>query len=399
MSVILRKAIHSLSREVIRNTGIIRRFSSISSRAVVDLAAKDGELRVFVVAGEVSGDTIGARLMASLKRISPFPVKFCGVGGSMMALHGLQSLFPMEDLAVMGIWELLPHLYKIRARLKESLEAASLFKPHVILTVDAKGFSFRFLKELRASYNLQLLDRPMHFHYVAPSFWAWRGGEARLKGLSHFVDHIFCLLPFEEEVCRLNGLAATFVGHPVLEDCLQLNLIAMGVLLFGSCILKLLSCKRETLLLGRFTQIVKSSEVNLIFLQASTAALCTSGTVAVELQLARLPCLVAYRAHILTEWLIRYKAQVPYISLPNILLDSPFIPEALFNSCTARNLASTLTELIQDEGLREQQMKSAERVVQLLSPPANNYVQYESEDISQPSMIAASTLLHYRRCE
>lgn len=81
MSVILRKAIHSLSREVIRNTGIIRRFSSISSRAVVDLAAKDGELRVFVVAGEVSGDTIGARLMASLKRISPFPVKFCGVGG------------------------------------------------------------------------------------------------------------------------------------------------------------------------------------------------------------------------------------------------------------------------------------------------------------------------------
>lgn len=78
-----------------------------------------------------------------------------------------------------------------------------------------------------ASYNLQLLDRPMHFHYVAPSFWAWRGGEARLKGLSQFIDHIFCLLPFEEEVCRLNGLAATFVGHPVLEDCLQLNLVCL----------------------------------------------------------------------------------------------------------------------------------------------------------------------------
>ncbi|XP_048492290.1 probable lipid-A-disaccharide synthase, mitochondrial isoform X1 [Beta vulgaris subsp. vulgaris] len=460
MSVILRKAIHSLSREVIRNTGIIRRFSSISSRAVVDLAAKDGELRVFVVAGEVSGDTIGARLMASLKRISPFPVKFCGVGGSMMALHGLQSLFPMEDLAVMGIWELLPHLYKIRARLKESLEAASLFKPHVILTVDAKGFSFRFLKELRASYNLQLLDRPMHFHYVAPSFWAWRGGEARLKGLSHFVDHIFCLLPFEEEVCRLNGLAATFVGHPVLEDCLQLNLerdtIAWKVhansqefrskfdipsgakvitILPGSRLQEVkrmapIFLKTMEFLKGSFSDLRtvmlvasnkhvedyigrlidhwpvpvilvpgSSTELKYDAFSASTAALCTSGTVAVELQLARLPCLVAYRAHILTEWLIRYKAQVPYISLPNILLDSPFIPEALFNSCTARNLASTLTELIQDEGLREQQMKSAERVVQLLSPPANNYVQYESEDISQPSMIAASTLLHYRRCE
>lgn len=135
---------------------------SVSSRAVVDSAAKDGELRVFVVAGEVSGDIIGARLMTSLKRLSPFPVKFSGVGGSMMSQHGLRSLFPMEDLAVMGIWELLPHLYKIRVRLKETVEAAFLFKPHVVVTVDAKGFSFRFLKELRASYILQHVDSPMH---------------------------------------------------------------------------------------------------------------------------------------------------------------------------------------------------------------------------------------------
>lgn len=131
---------------------------------------------------------------------------------------------------------------------------------------------------------------------------------------------------------------------------------------------------------------------------ASTAALCTSGTVALELQLARLPCLVAYRAHILTEWLIRYKAKVPYISLPNILLDSPVIPEALFDSCTPRNMASTLTKLIRDEGLREQQIKSAEAVFRLLSPPAKHFVQHHLGDTSQPSMVAASTLLHYRRC-
>ncbi|XP_021735256.1 probable lipid-A-disaccharide synthase, mitochondrial [Chenopodium quinoa] len=460
MSLMLAKASQVLSREVVlRNTGLIRRFMSVSSRAVVDSAAKDGELRVFVVAGEVSGDIIGARLMTSLKRLSPFPVKFSGVGGSMMSQHGLRSLFPMEDLAVMGIWELLPHLYKIRVRLKETVEAAFLFKPHVVVTVDAKGFSFRFLKELRASYILQHVDSPIHFHYVAPSFWAWRGGEARLKGLSQFIDHILCILPFEEEVCKLNGLAATFVGHPVLEDCLELNLgkdtidwkvytnsqdfrskfeIPSGAkvitLLPGSRLQEVqrmvpIFLKTMELLKGSFPELrtvmlaasnqhvedylsrlidhwpvpvilIPGSSIDQKYdaFNASTAALCTSGTVAVELQLARLPCLVAYRAHILTEWLIRYKAKVPYISLPNILLGSPVIPEALFDTCTPKNLASTLTKLIQDEGLREQQIKSAGTVIRLLSPPANSYLQDESGYTSQPSMIAASTLLHYRRC-
>ncbi|XP_057527003.1 probable lipid-A-disaccharide synthase, mitochondrial isoform X1 [Amaranthus tricolor] len=447
-----------LSWKALRNTGLSRRFTSVSSKAVVDMAAKDGELRVFLVAGEVSGDTIGSRLMASLKRISPFTVKFSGVGGSMMSQHGLQSLYPMEELAVMGIWELLPHLYKIRLRLKETVEAALLFKPHVIVTVDAKGFSFRFLKEFRASYSQQHLDRPMHYHYVAPSFWAWKGGEARLKGLSHFIDHIFCILPFEEEVCRLNGLSATFVGHPVLEDCSELNLDTIDwkvqtnnhnfnfkfeippgakfiTLLPGSRLqevkrmvpifLKTLEILKETFSeLSAFVLVASNRHVeNYISslndcwpvpvklipggatdlkydaFSASTAALCTSGTVAVELQLARLPSVVAYRAHVLTEWLIRYKAKVPYISLPNILLDSPVMPEALFDRCTPRNLASTLMQLIQDDDYREQQINSADTIIRLLSPAVTNFIQLDLGETLQPSMIAAYTLLHHRRCQ
>lgn len=108
--------------------------------------------------------------------------------------------------------------------MKETVEAALQFQPHVVVTVDSKGFSFRLLKQLRARYNQQRLDRPVHFHYVAPSFWAWKGGEARLKGLSKFVDHVFCILPNEEVGCKLNGLNATFVGHPILEDVLELNM-------------------------------------------------------------------------------------------------------------------------------------------------------------------------------
>ncbi|CAK9141528.1 unnamed protein product [Ilex paraguariensis] len=204
-----------------------RRSFSVSRQPVIDMASKDGELRVFIVAGEVSGDNIGSRLMASLKKLSPMPIRFAGVGGLMMSNQGLKSLFPMEDISVMGIWELLPHLNKLRVNLKQTMEAALLFKPHVIVTVDSKGFSFRFLKQLRARYDQQaLVSLPPHFHYVAPSFWAWKGAEKRLKALSEFIDHVFCILPFEEEVCKVHGLAATFVGHPMLEDVWELEMDA-----------------------------------------------------------------------------------------------------------------------------------------------------------------------------
>lgn len=122
---------------------------SASSRSVIEGAIKDGELRVFIVAGEVSGDSIGARLMSAMKKLAPLPVSFSGVGGSMMSEQGMKSLFPMEDIAVMGIWELLPHIYKFRVRLKETIKAALLFRPHAVVTVDSKGFSFRLLKQLR----------------------------------------------------------------------------------------------------------------------------------------------------------------------------------------------------------------------------------------------------------
>lgn len=130
-----------------------RALSVLRRESVNDLASKDGELRVFIVAGEVSGDIIASRFMNSLRKLSPFPVRFTGVGGAMMSQHGLSTLFPMEDIAVMGIWELLPHLRKFRVRLNETVESALTFQPHVVLTVDSKGFSFRFLKHLRGTWE------------------------------------------------------------------------------------------------------------------------------------------------------------------------------------------------------------------------------------------------------
>ncbi|EXC25531.1 Lipid-A-disaccharide synthase [Morus notabilis] len=443
-------------------SSLIRRHLSVSSRTVIEKGAKDGELRIFIVSGEVSGDTIGSRLMASLKKLSPLPIRFSGVGGSMMSKQGLKSLFPIEDISVMGIWELLPHLNKIRVKLKETVEAALLFQPHVVVTVDSKGFSFRLLKQLRARYNQQRVDVPVHFHYVAPSFWAWKGGEARLKGLASFVDHILCILPHEEEVCRANGLAATFVGHPTLEDVSELNsgrssslhelkiegnsedFKAKNAIAAGATVLSLLPGSRlqeVTRMLTIFAntmQLLQESFPELVTvihvapnrhvenyidrvvckwpvpavlipggsphlkydaLSASKVALCTSGTVAVEMQLARLPCVVAYRAHFLTEWFIRYKAKIPYISLPNILLNSAVIPEALFQACTHSKLAALLIELLRNDDRREEQIAAAEKVVRLLCPPERLLKNLVDSPVhsSSPSMLAAAVILYHER--
>ncbi|KAK6156221.1 hypothetical protein DH2020_010469 [Rehmannia glutinosa] len=455
--------------------------SFLRRESVRDLASKDGELRVFIVAGEVSGDVIASRLMSSLKMLSPFPVRFAGVGGLTMSQQGLNSLFPMEDIAVMGIWELLPHLSMFRVKLKETVESALTFRPHVVLTVDSKGFSFRFLKQLRARYGVHRLASPQHFHYVAPSFWAWRGGESRLKGLLEFVDHVFCILPFEAEVCRSNGLAATFVGHPTLEDVLELKInkcvdkewkvqgdgeefrrnygiSSVQAIENTSVSFEILQDMRESTIISvlpgsrlqevtrmlsifsRTMELLKDafSELTAVIhvapnkhveeyisnavcqwpvpailvpggspcmkynsFSASRVALCTSGTVAVELQLARLPCVVAYRAHLLTEWFIRYKAKIPYISLPNIVLDSPIIPEALFEACTPSRLAPLLMDLIQDESLRQKQVSAAGKFFNLLDPlkrVSGNSTERESLLLEYtPSMIAASAVLNSER--
>ncbi|KAL4581387.1 hypothetical protein LXL04_017601 [Taraxacum kok-saghyz] len=451
----LLKLIHNSNRKTTSEFfSSMRKYISTSRHSAVDLASKDGEMRIFLVAGEASGDAIGSRLIAALKKFSPFPIHVAGVGGSLMAKHGLKSVFPMEDIAVMGIWELLPHLTKFQVRLNQTFEAAIAFNPHVIITIDSKGFSFRLLKQLRAKYGQK---GPLHFHYVAPSFWAWKGGESRLKGLSEFIDHILCILPFEEEVCRYNGVPATFVGHPVLEDTLEMNSVQGNADLFrgkygissGSIVFSLLPGSRlqeVTRMLPIYSKtlnLVKNSIDDLITVihvapnkhvedhirrtanewptpvvlvpggssdikydafSASKVALCTSGTVAIELQLARLPCVVAYRAHFLTELAIRYKAKVPYISLPNILLNSPVIPEALFRNCTPTKLARLLMEVMCDDGVREQQVVAANKVVELLSPPpkarvvgGGNLGCKEAGFGNTASSIAAWTVLYYPR--
>ncbi|HET6469834.1 MAG TPA: lipid-A-disaccharide synthase, partial [Geminicoccaceae bacterium] len=165
-------------------------------------------LRLFVVAGEPSADRLGGGLVAALRALAPGPVELGGVGGPALAAAGLRPLFPMEELALMGLVEVLPALPRLRRRLGETERAARAFRPDAVLTIDGPGFNLRLLRRLRD------LACP-RVHYVAPQAWAWRPGRARrLAGLA---DRVLLLLPFEEAFFRGYGVPCTLVGHPVIE--------------------------------------------------------------------------------------------------------------------------------------------------------------------------------------
>ncbi|EMS59322.1 Lipid-A-disaccharide synthase [Triticum urartu] len=354
----------------------------------------------------------------------------------LMCKEGLQSLFPMEEIAIMGLWELLPHIYNVKRKIKDTLDAAILFRPHAVVTVDSKGFSFRLLQQLKCRYN-QKVDSPLHVHYVAPSFWAWKGGESRLSKLHNFVDHMLCILPFEDEICRLHGLPATYVGHPLLDDAAVLNVA--GTSLQHKNVDSELSPDMSTRqrsgeafrlehglspvipvaphrdVRTYVENVVRSVPFPVVLIpggslekrygafNASKAALCTSGTAVMELMLAKLPCVVAYQAHFLTECFIHLRKKINFISLPNILLDSPIVPEILFRACTDKNLAAKLSEVIFNDEVRQLQVGSAERMLQVLYEPIKrrgNLFAEElgdlglSSDVYSPGTIAALTVLY-----
>ncbi|MGN1063497.1 MAG: lipid-A-disaccharide synthase, partial [Alphaproteobacteria bacterium] len=167
-------------------------------------------LKVYLIAGEPSGDLLGSRLMRALKKQTSNGVCFTGVGGETMQAEGLRSLFDIADLSVMGLVEVIPGLPKILRHMGEVVRDIEKQQPDIIITIDSYSFSAAIHKRLKK----RGCTIP-HVHYVAPQVWAWKKGRA--KKVAHFMDHLFCLLPGEPAYFAPYGMAATFVGHPVVE--------------------------------------------------------------------------------------------------------------------------------------------------------------------------------------
>src|SRR5712691_5826661 len=166
---------------------------------------------LFIIAGEPSGDALGAALIAALRKRTSGRLQIAGIGGEQMAAQGLRSLVPLADLAVAGVAEVLPRAPLILRRVRETVAAIRTLKPDVVVTIDSSGFSWRVAQRLRRRG-----ERLPLIHYVAPMVWAWRGGRARR--MARWYDHLLTLLPFEPAYFERVGLAASYVGHPVLES-------------------------------------------------------------------------------------------------------------------------------------------------------------------------------------
>lgn len=358
---------------------------------------------IFIVAGEPSGDVLGARLMRAMRDGSPAPLRFVGVGGRLMQAEGLETLFPMSDIAVMGIGEVLPRLPRILRRLNQASAAAAALRPAAVVTIDSSSFNKRLARRLiKAS-----VEAP-RIHYVAPMVWAWR--PRRAEAMAALFDHLIALLSFEVEPFRKAGLPTTWSGHPVVEApaadglafrrrhgispevttlCVLPGSRSMEVSrllpIFQETLARLASKRPvhaviptvetvEHLIRGTADRwptavtIVTGEEEKASAFAASDLALAASGTVTLELAAAQVPMVVAYRAHGLTAFLARRLVDLRHISLVNILSSGEVVPEILQENCTPDRLARELERLISDDSARARQVASFRRLTGCLAP-------------------------------
>ena len=346
-------------------------------------------LKIAIVAGEASGDMLGAALMQSLLGLHP-DLKFEGMGGPLMEEVGLHSLYPMETLSVMGFIEplkRLPELLKVRLGLVDYLAGS---KPDVFIGIDSPDFNLGVEKSLR--------NRGVPtVHYVSPSVWAWRQG--RVKSIRNAVDLVLCLLPFEADFYRREGVPATYVGHPMADEIdivqdrrahrqslnlpnipgdSQLVAILPGSrmseidkiapVFFATADKLVRSHKNRVFLVPAASEKVRSRLVSLAadrpylhimdgrarrVLGASEAALVASGTATLEALLMKCPMVVAYRVDRLTYWIGKMLVKTNYLALANLIAGRGLVKERIQSAATVETLFEDMEHLLARDQKRE----------------------------------------------
>lgn len=351
-------------------------------------------MKVFMIAGEDSGDALGADLINALEEIHGDTLECMGVGGSMMRAAGFDELLPLDQISVVGIWEVLPkipQLLKLNMAIVEEIEK---LQPDIVVTIDFPDFNFIIGKRLkkRGKYTGKLV------HYVSPTVWAWR--PARAKNVSLFLDGMMCLLPLEPEHYTKHGLAAKFVGHPIIAHNLrnidptefrEVNDIkpeqkTLGLFLgsreselrnIAPVIRKAASYVREVY---PDIQIIVPTLPNKEFevqrtmtgfpppmivtanplvkweaFKACDLAIAVSGTVALELACAGVPHIVTYKLNPVTGFILRLLVKVKTVHLASIMLGKVVVPEFLQSKCDAGLIAQEIIKMIKDSSIGEAQ--------------------------------------------
>jgi lipid-A-disaccharide synthase len=363
-------------------------------------------ISIYILALEPSGDVLGAKLIAAFKRERPHGIDFSGVGGEAMQSAGFQTLFDPNDLAILGIFEVIPKAGLVIRRVREVLADIERVKPDVLITIDSWGFTGRVHKALAKRGNPVKRVR-----YVAPQVWAWRPGRA--KQLALWIDHLLTLFPFEQPLFERHGLQTTWVGHPVTEEPDRVAngdrfRITYGIA-DGETILTVLPGSRKAEVrklmpvfgetIARLRQKIPDLQIVIptvgnvesdvrIWAQslegpvhiimgnsdrddafaASRAALAASGTVTLELAKAGVPHVIAYKVNPFSAFVFRMLAHTKFVNLVNILLNTEIVPECLQDRCTDGVLTEYLEKLFADESTRARQKAGFQAALQQLKP-------------------------------
>jgi lipid-A-disaccharide synthase len=361
--------------------------------------AADDALNIFIIAGEESGDRLGAPLMAAIAAQAGRPVVFSGVGGHAMAAQGLASLVPIADLAINGFAAIPGRLPAILRHLRHTTRAVIAARPDALVIIDSPDFTHRVARRVRAAAPaIPIID------YVSPTVWAWRPGRA--AAMRRYVDHVLAVLPFEPDAHRrLGGPPCTYVGHPLAEQVAMLRpdpheaarrnadppvvLVLPGsrrgevrrhIAVFGAAMAAVQErigaveivmptvphladeVKRASRAWPAAPRIVVEAAEKWAAFRQARAALAASGTVTLELALAGVPTVIAYRVALFEELIARALVKTDTIGLANLILGEKIMPELLQRDAAAQNLADALVPLIGDTAERRRQCEGLARL-------------------------------------
>ena len=349
-------------------------------------------MKVYLIAGELSGDRLGAALMAGLKTLNESEIEFRGVGGPLMADEGLASQFPMNELSVMGIAEVLPKYFHLKRRIRECADAVLAWQPDVMITIDSPDFCLRVARLVREASDIRTV------HYVAPSVWAWR--PKRAAKMAKHTDQVLALLPFEPPYMEAEGMRCDFVGHPVVNEPLAeaADVDALRASLSGAVedpvvlvlpgsrrsevtrllpifidVMERLSQERPELrfvlpVAGPVAELVRemikdmaappvlidpsglSSQEALMRkragFQAADIALAASGTVSLELAAASTPMVIAYDVSWLSRQIFKRMLKIDTVTLVNLVSETRVVPEFIAENCQPEAITQGLLDLL-----------------------------------------------------
>lgn len=360
-------------------------------------------MKIYLIAGEPSGDLLGSRLMRAMRKKDK-NVEFFGIGGDTMEAEGLNSLFDISDLAVMGLTEVIPSIPKILKHIKETIADIQKVQPDVVVTIDSWSFSSRIHKALR-----KLKLGIPQVHYVAPQVWAWK--KKRARTMYKYIDCLLTLFPYEPKYFTPHKLDARFVGHPVIESEAitadgnafrkkfnipenkkiitilpgsRKNEVSRLLPVFMEAAQELLDTDKDFYFVLPTVKTVsnmvktelKNYDLPVLVVEnqqdrygafrASSAAIAASGTVALELAICDIPHIIAYKVAPLTAFLAKRFLHIQFVNLSNILLGREIIPELLQERCIKGNIRNYILDLLRHEDLYNRQMDGFAKVRKIL---------------------------------